>query len=315
VWRAERPQHGRFRQFTQCDIDILGVRSEVAEVELILATVDALLELGLPVPDLTVRINDRRILAGLARHCGFEESRFDSVFIALDKLDKIGRLGVIGELETQRHPDKAIGALLALLDEATGPAWSLDELPGLLGDRVDAAVWRALRRILATVGGAGRRYSIVFDPTLVRGMSYYTGPIFEIRYGTSASSIAGGGRYDRMIGKLLGRDVPATGFSIGFERVIGILMDQDKDAITTAAGERVAILFPEDTPHLGEVIAWARQQRGTGNIVLLELRTKNPGRQFADLEARGFTQLWMLQDDGSITRRTGQTTPRREAGS
>jgi histidyl-tRNA synthetase len=314
VWRAERPQAGRFRQFTQCDIDILGIRSEVAEIELILATVEALVALGLPVGDLTVRLNDRRVLTGLARHAGFDEARFDSVFIALDKLDKVGQRGVISELEAQGHPDKAVGTLMQLLDEADGAAWKLAELPALLEDRVDAAVWRGLGRILDAVEDAASRARVVFDPTLVRGMGYYTGPIFEIRYGTRASSIAGGGRYDRMIGKLLGRDVPATGFSIGFERVIEILTGGHTAAVAGAVGERVAIVFDEATPHLREVISWARQQRDAGHVVLLELRAKNLGRQLADLEARGFTQLWMLQDDGSITRRTGRTTPQREAG-
>ncbi len=298
VWRAERPQHGRFRQFTQCDIDILGVASEVAEIELILATVDALLDLGLPVPDLTVRLNDRRILAGLARHCGFEESRFDSVFIALDKLDKIGKPGVLAELDAQGHPEKAIGVLRGLLDDVTGAAWMLDALPGLLGGHVDASVWRALTRILDTVSGAGDRYRIEFDPTLVRGMAYYTGPIFEVRYGTSASSIAGGGRYDRMIGKLLGRDVPATGFSIGFERVIGILMEGK--SLPAPPGERVAIVFDEGDPHLRKVVAWALDQRLQGKTIVLELRGKKGGRQFQDLEARGFTRIGTVAEDGSI---------------
>ena len=313
VWRAERPQHGRFRQFTQCDIDILGVRSEVAEVELILATVDALLELGLPVPDLAVRINDRRILAGLARHCGFEESRFDSVFIAIDKLDKIGAPGVLEELQAEGHSSQPIGVLMRLLGDVDGAAWKLHELPSLLGECVDASVWRALRRILDTVGGAGRRYSIVFDPTLVRGMSYYTGPIFEIRYGTSASSIAGGGRYDRMIGKLLGRDVPATGFSIGFERVISILMD--RDATAAAPGERVAIVFDEETPHLGEVFAWARRLWDERKIVFLELRSKKLGRQLQELEARGVERVMLLGEDGSPEWRELGTKPHHGAGS
>lgn len=311
VWRAERPQHGRFRQFTQCDIDILGVGSEVAEIELILATIDALLALGLH--DLTVRINDRRILAGLARHCGFAEARFDSVFVALDKLDKIGKPGVLEELQGQGHSETAIGVLLALLDEGTGAAWRLDELPELLGDRVEASVWPALRRVLDTVRGAGTRYHIVFDPTLVRGMSYYTGPIFEIRHGTGASSIAGGGRYDRMIGKLLGRDVPATGFSIGFERVIGIL--RERDAAPAPTGERVAIVFDEDTSHLGKVFAWAGQQRDQGHIVLLELRGKKLGRQLQELEARGFERIGLLADDGSFEWREPRTTPSRGAAS
>jgi len=289
VWRAERPQHGRFRQFTQCDIDILGVSSEIAEIELILATADALLSLGLA--DLTVRINDRRILATIARHCGFAEGRFDSVFIALDKLDKIDQAGVIRELEAEGHPVKAIGELMGLLEDAR-------RLPQFLAGGAEPAAWQGLQRIIDTVAAsAAGRFRIAFDPTLVRGMAYYTGPIFEIRYADSASSIAGGGRYDRMIGRLLGRDVPATGFSIGFERVIGILTE--RPAVGADAADRLAIVFDEDTPHLAAILARAREDRGKGHVVLLELKRKNVGRQLQDLEARGFVRIGIVGHDGA----------------
>src|SRR5207302_6718994 len=259
VWRAERPQHGRFRQFTQCDIDILGVSSEIAEIELILATAEALLALGLT--DLTIRINDRRILAAIARHCGFAEGRFDSVFIALDKLDKIDKAGVVKELEAEGHAPKAIGELMRLLEDA-------GVLSHFLASGAEPAAWQGRQRIITTVAAAaGGGVRIAFDPTLVRGMSYYTGPIFEIRYADSASSIAGGGRYDRMIGRLLGRDVPATGFSIGFERVIGILTEHP--ATTGAETDRLAIVFAEDTPHLSTILERARDYRAQGRPVLL----------------------------------------------
>jgi len=295
VWRAERPQLGRFRQFTQCDIDILGVRSEVAEIELILATADVLSALGLD--DLTVRINDRRILAAVARHCGFEEARFDSVFIALDKLDKIGRAGVVAELNAEGHGETAVGALLALLDETTGSARRLDELSRLVGGGMDATVWRGLHRIIETVGqDAAGRFRVAFDPTLVRGMSYYTGPIFEIRHRDASASIAGGGRYDRMIGKLLGRDVPATGFSIGFERVIGILME--RGSAGAEGVERTALVFDEVTEHLGRILAMARTLWDRGQVVLLELKTKRLGKQLHDLESRGFQRIVVFDAEG-----------------
>ncbi len=289
VWRAERPQHGRFRQFTQCDIDILGVSSEIAEIELILATAEALLALGLT--DLTIRINDRRILAAIARHCGFAEGRFDSVFIALDKLDKIDKAGVVKELEAEGHAPKAIGELMRLLEDA-------GVLSHFLASGAEPAAWQGLQRIITTVAAAaGGGVRIAFDPTLVRGMSYYTGPIFEIRYADSASSIAGGGRYDRMIGRLLGRDVPATGFSIGFERVIGILTE--RPATTGAETDRLAIVFAEDTPHLSTILERAREYRAQGRPVLLELKRKNLGRQLHDLETRGFTRIGIVGDDGT----------------
>ena len=295
VWRAERPQHGRFRQFTQCDIDILGVRSEIAEIELILATADALLALGLD--DLTVRINDRRLLASVARRCGFEEARFDSVFIALDKLDKVEAAGVVNELIEGGHPGPAVSALMALLDESTGADFTPARLAQQLGDVVDEAVGPALTRIIDTVTEAGgRRFRVAFDPSLVRGMSYYTGPIFEIRHGRAASSIAGGGRYDRMIGKLLGRDVPATGFSIGFERVIGILIERAGAGLEGHA--KTAIVFDEDTRHLEAVLAMARELWDDGRIVLLELKAKRFGKQLAELVSRGFGRVVVFDAEG-----------------
>src|SRR5258705_5696275 len=215
VWRAERPQQGRYRQFTQCDIDILGVASEVAEIELILATTGALAALGLK--DLTVRINDRRLLAGLVGHCGFDPGRAGSVFIGLDKLDKIGRDGVAAELREAGHAGAAVDRMLDLLASSTTPA----ALRPLLGARVDEGVWRGLQRILDTVETqAAGRIRLVFDATLVRGMGYYTGPIFEVQHGGGASSMAGGGRLDRVGGQFIRRGGAPTGISVRFERGI-----------------------------------------------------------------------------------------------
>jgi histidyl-tRNA synthetase len=300
VWRAERPQHGRFRQFTQCDIDILGVRSEIAEIELILATADALLALGLD--DLTVRINDRRLLAAVARRCGFEDARFDSVFIALDKLDKIEAAGVVKELAEEGHPGPAVSALMALLEESAAADFTPARLAERLGDAVDATVVPALRRIIETVTEAGgRRFRVAFDPSLVRGMSYYTGPIFEIRHGNAASSIAGGGRYDRMVGKLLGRDVPACGFSIGFERLVAILGERGAAAAPGAAGagqpRRVALVVDEGAG-VAAALSAARALRAAGDLVSVELRRKNVGKQLDDLARHGFDAHATLDADG-----------------
>jgi histidyl-tRNA synthetase len=293
VWRAERPQQGRYRQFTQCDIDILGVASEVAEIELILATTEALTALGLK--DLTVRLNDRRLLGAMVAHCGFDVAGAGSVLIALDKLDKVGREGVAQELREAGHPSSAIERLLDLLGlSATSAA-----LRPLLGVSADEAVWRGLQRILDTVGAqAAGRFRLVFDATLVRGMGYYTGPIFEIRHGDSTSSIAGGGRYDRMVGRFIGRDVPATGFSIGFERVIGILMERGPSA--EAEAERVALVFDETMPALGPVLNLARDLREQGRHVLLEARAKRLGKQLQDLETRGFRRIGVVGTDGAV---------------
>jgi histidyl-tRNA synthetase len=292
VWRAERPQQGRYRQFTQCDIDVLGVASEVAEIELILATSEALAALGLK--DLTVRLNDRRVLSSMVAHCGFDPARAGSVFIALDKLDKIGRDAVAAELREAGHPAHAAERLLELLGSAATPA----ALRRLLGPRADESVWGGLQRILDTVTAqAAGRFRVLFDATLVRGMGYYTGPIFEVQHGDSPSSIAGGGRYDRMVGKFIGRDVPATGFSIGFERVIGILMERGSP--TEADALRVALVF-DDTMGLAPVLGLARDLREQGRHVLLEIRGKRFGKQLQELEARGYRRIGVMGADGTV---------------
>ena len=293
MWRAERPQQGRYRQFTQCDIDILGVASEVAEIELILATTEALAALGLK--DLTVRINDRRLLGGMVAHCGFDPARAGSVFIGLDKLDKIGRDGVAAELREAGHAAGAVDRMLDLLASSATPA----ALRALLGARVDEGVWRGLQRVLDTVETqAAGRFRLVFDATLVRGMGYYTGPIFEVQHGGGTSSIAGGGRYDRMVGKFIGRDVPATGFSIGFERVISILLE--RGPATEADGERVVLVFDETEEALGPVLALARDLREQGKQVLLEARAKRLGKQLQDLESRGYRKIGVLGAGGAV---------------
>jgi histidyl-tRNA synthetase len=300
VWRAERPQQGRYRQFTQCDIDILGVASEVAEIELILATIEALTALGLK--DLTVRLNDRRLLAAMVAHCGFDVARAGSVFIALDKLDKIGRDGVAEELREAGHAPAAVERLLDLLASSATPT----ALRTVLGAAADEAVWRGLQRILDTVQAqAAGRFRLVFDATLVRGMGYYTGPIFEIQHGDSTSSIAGGGRYDRMVGRFIGRDVPATGFSIGFERVIGILMERGPSA--EAEAERVALVYDDTTATLGPVLNLARDLREQGRHVLLEAKAKRLGKQLQDLEGRGFRRIGVVGTDGAVEWRAPRT--------
>ena len=289
VWRAERPQKGRFRQFTQCDIDTLGHGTGLVEVELILATAEALARLGLT--DLTVRINDRRILGLIARHCGFPETQQAGFFITFDKLDKIGPAGVLDELRQAGAPAAAIAQFERLLPSLDKGEASLRELTSL-GGPDDASGFESLDWIIRTANaniGAGAR--VQFDPTLVRGMGYYTGTIFEIASPAFASSIAGGGRYDRMIGKLLGRDVPACGFSIGFERLIMILTERGGGRVTTGEAEptrrRIALLVDADAD-LTAALAAARALRAEGHWTSLELRRKNLGKQLADLQTHGF---------------------------
>ena len=293
VWRAERPQKGRYRQFTQCDIDILGVASPVAEVELILATAEALTRLGLA--DLTVRVNDRRLLGAIARHCGFAEAAQGGFFIAFDKLDKIGPEGVLSELRDDGAPPTAVERFERLLPTLQKGELSLDALPALLGADASAAggAFDSLASILRTVNQAmpaGARAQ--FDPTLVRGMGYYTGTIFEATSPAYPSSIAGGGRYDKLIGRMINRDIPACGFSIGFERLIGILSDRAPAAGAAAApaagGRRIALLV-EDGADLTPVLAAARALRASGDLVSLEVKRKNLGKQLEALATHGFT--------------------------
>jgi histidyl-tRNA synthetase len=283
VWRAERPQKGRFRQFTQCDIDILGVVSEIAEVELILATSEALIELGLERP--RIRVNDRRILSAMASFCGVEPDRHGDFFITLDKLDKIGREGVERELSEAGYDAGAISKLFTLVLSSDGGASSSLERLAQVVPAASAGV-ESLRTILRTVGQeAGARFTVGFDASLVRGMGYYTGPIFEAAYGDYGGSIAGGGRYDRMVGRLLGQDVPACGFSIGFERVVSIL--EGKSDQVRSERDRVAFLFEPADP-LAEVAAEAGRLRGRDRTVSLTLKRKNLARQLDDLAGEGF---------------------------
>jgi histidyl-tRNA synthetase len=293
VWRAERPQKGRFRQFTQCDIDILGVREPVAEVELILATTEALTALGLE--ELTVRLNDRRLLTAIAGRCGFAPERHGGLFVSLDKWDKLGREGVTAELAAAGHPAAATASLMTLLSDLE-PRRGLDSLRGWLAGVDDGGAFEALTYIQRTAGAVGRSGAqIVFDPTLVRGMGYYTGPIFEIGSARFPSSIAGGGRYDQLIGKILGRDVPATGFSIGFERVVTVLLERPTGTMPTA--ERIALLFEATLPDLGPVLAAARRLRAEGFLVSLEPLARKAGGQRAALAEHGFDGVAVF--DGS----------------
>ena len=223
VWRADRPQRGRYRQFMQCDIDILGEATNLAEIELILATTTTLGRIGFK--DFNIRINDRQILKAMAAYSGFAEETYDQVFIILDKMDKIGREGVSGELLEAGFPKESVDRYLALFegmeqaDDAI--AYITEKLEGVLPAGVKESFQEIIDSVEATKGDF---FKLVFDPTLVRGMSYYTGTIFEIDMPQFGGSCGGGGRYDKMVGKFTGNDVPACGFSIGFERIILLLL-------------------------------------------------------------------------------------------
>ena len=314
VWRAERPQKGRFRQFTQCDIDVVGVGGIVSEVELILATAEALARLGLA--GLTVRVNDRRILGLIARHCGFGADRQSSFFIAFDKLDKIGHEGVLAELRESGHEATAVARFEVLLPTLLDAQMSLSSLERALAPGADEEPgFRSLAAILGIVAPElppGTR--VTFDATLVRGMGYYTGSIFEIVSPAFPASIAGGGRYDRMVGRLLGRDVPACGFSIGFERLIAILGESGArpEAMARPApapARRIALLVDDDSG-LPRALPAARVLREQGDLVSLELRRKNTRKQLDDLTTHGFSDFGIVEAGKS----SATVKPLRQAG-
>ena len=297
VWRAERPQKGRFRQFTQCDIDVLGLASPLVEIELILATTDALARLGLS--DLTVRINDRRLLEIVARDCGFPEAAHGAFFIAFDKLDRLGPEGVVTELSESGHDAQAVRRFSELLPGLNPDKVTLETLRAALPGAGTTDAWASLATIIAIANAeiaAGCR--VRFDPTLVRGMGYYTGPIFEIASAEYPSSIAGGGRYDRMIGRLLGRDVPASGFSIGFERLISIL--SERGGVPAAAdaerGERRVALLVHEGGDVAAAVRAAKRLRAEGDLVSLEVRRKNVKKQLDDLMTHGFWGYATVED-------------------
>ncbi|MCI8605328.1 MAG: histidine--tRNA ligase [Hungatella sp.] len=291
VWRADRPQKGRFRQFVQCDIDILGDATSLAEIELILATTTAL---GKICPDnsFTVRINDRGILKGMAAWCGFREESYDQVFITLDKMDKIGMNGVKAELLENGYGEDQVERYLGLFTTVTKDADGVRRLGELLKDVMPQSVSQGLAHIMDTVKDvAVAEFNIEFDPTLVRGMSYYTGTIFEVAMEGFGGSVAGGGRYDKMIGKFTGMETPACGFSIGFERIVTILMDQNFQVPDQE--EKIAYLFEKGlgSKRLGDVINEAMKARAEGIQVLVAQMNKNKKFQKEQLQKDGYTQF------------------------
>jgi histidyl-tRNA synthetase len=295
VWRAERPQRGRFRQFTQCDIDVLGEASDLAEVELITATLATLDRIG--IPGASVRINDRRVLIGMLDACGFDPAIHAQVLITVDKLDKVGVGGVADELRAAAADTSATDRLVALLEllgatenGATddGDAARFDAVLALLPLAV-AGPAAGLVHIRDAVLAASPGARLIADPTLVRGMGYYTGPIFELSHPSSPGSVGGGGRYDGMIGRLSGHEVPGCGFSIGFERIVGLV-----DPARFGSGRhQVALIYDGVAP--GVLVAWQRRLIADGANVRLVPRTRNMGRLLEGLGEEGFDAYATLE--------------------
>ena len=293
VWRADRPQKGRFRQFVQCDIDILGDPTSLAEIELILATTAALGKIC-PENSFTVRINDRRILRGMAASCGFAEEDFDQIFIILDKMDKIGMDGVKAELIESGFGGDQVEQYLGLFSGAGADAEGVRRMGQLLSEKSKEAeeACENLSYIMDTVTEASEtEFALCFDPTLVRGMSYYTGTIFEVSMEGFGGSVAGGGRYDKMIGKFTGNETPACGFSIGFERIVTILLD--RGFVVPSQAAKKAYLFEKGVSQqvLSQVIREANAERKAGVQVLVAQMNKKKKFQKEQLQKEGYTEF------------------------
>ncbi len=299
VWRADRPQRGRYRQFMQCDIDILGESSILAEIELILATTTLLGRLDFK--NFTIRINDRRILKAMAAYSGFPESDYDTVFIILDKMDKIGLEGVKEELLGCGYSSEAVDKYLNLFDKATGDIEGVRFIRDELGDFLDTEVSDNLETIITSVENAkAADFKMQFDPTLVRGMSYYTGPIFEISMDEYGGSVGGGGRYDEMIGKFIGTPTPACGFSIGFERIIMLLLENDFKV--PGESEKKAYLVEKGMPSdkLLKILEKAKEERAAGKTVNVVVMKKNKKFQKDQMAEEGYTEFVEFFKDKEI---------------
>ena len=305
VFRADRPQKGRFRQFTQCDIDIIGDPSVMAEIELIAATSGALhsifAEVG--VSGFTVHIGDRRILRAMARSAGFSEEQYDDVFIILDKMDKIGLDGVREELlangYAEQMVDKYVGFFRLYEEGAAGDVASF--IGSTCADVIEEGVAGDMEMILSAARAMiSDDITLKFDPTLVRGMSYYTGTIFEISIDNYSFSIAGGGRYDKMVGRFCGQDAPACGFSIGFERIVTILKDldwKDKDA---GAKKAYLVDMKGAEDRVTQVFGKAAAERAEGMTVVVQPLKKNAKFQIETLEKSGYTDILKVYADTQL---------------
>ena len=291
VWRADRPQKGRYRQFVQCDIDILGDATNQAEIELILATATALKKIC-PDNKFEVRVNDRKLLRAMAVYSGFPEEEIEKVFITVDKMDKIGVEGVKNELIENGCTEETADKYLGLMSQVDNTAEGVRKMGEILAENLQPGDAENLAQIMDVVGVVSDgAFQVTFDPTLVRGMGYYTGTIFEVAMEGFGGSVAGGGRYDKMIGKFTGMDTPACGFSIGFERIVGILMDNGFAVPSEKAKEAWLVEKGMNSARLAEVMKEAMQARKDGKEVLVAQMNKNKKFQKEQLGKEGYTEF------------------------
>lgn len=290
VWRADKPQRGRYRQFMQCDIDILGEPSYLAEIELIQATTTLLGKLDFH--NFTIRINDRRFLKAMAAYSGFAPEAFDTVFIILDKMDKIGMEGVEAELLEAGYSKEAVEKYLELFRMITNDTAGIALLKKRLEGFLEPETADALTTIITSVEQVrSAEFKMCFDPTLVRGMSYYTGPIFEISMDEYGGSVGGGGRYDEMIGKFTGQNISACGFSIGFERIIMLLLE--REYLVPTAGRKLAFLIEKNMPSdkLLTILKMAEEERADGKQVNIVMMKKNKKFQKEQMKEEGYEEF------------------------
>ena len=291
VWRADRPQKGRYRQFVQCDIDIFGDATSQAEIELVLATTTALKKIC-PNNQFEVRINDRKILRAMAVYSGFPEEDIEKVFITVDKMDKIGVDGVRAELVENGYSEETADKYLELMGQVTNDADGVRRMGEILWGVLEDGAAENLAEIMDTVMSvSGGGFGLKFDPTLVRGMGYYTGTIFEVAMEGFGGSVAGGGRYDKMVGRFTGMDTPACGFSIGFERIVGILMDAG--FVVPEKNAREAWMYEKGMgmERLSEILKEAMAARAEGKTVLVTQMNKNKKFQKEQLGKEGYTEF------------------------
>lgn len=291
VWRADRPQKGRYRQFVQCDIDIFGDATSQAEIELVLATTTALKKIC-PNNQFEVRINDRKILRAMAVYSGFPEEDIEKVFITVDKMDKIGVDGVRAELVENGYSEETADKYLELMGQVTNDADGVRRMGEILSSVLEDGAAENLAEIMDTVMSvSGGGFGLKFDPTLVRGMGYYTGTIFEVAMEGFGGSVAGGGRYDKMVGRFTGMDTPACGFSIGFERIVGILMDAG--FVVPEKNAREAWMYEKGMgmERLSEILKEAMAARAEGKTVLVTQMNKNKKFQKEQLGKEGYTEF------------------------
>lgn len=301
VWRADNPQKGRFRQFTQCDIDILGDDTNLAEIELVAATSDMLSQIfsEVGITDFTIHINDRQILRAAALQAGFDEEAIGSVLISLDKYDKIGLDGIRKELIENGYVEEVVTRYLSIYESLQGDVTCGDFCKDIAEEYLDRKVVDGVDDIISCAKAMiNEHVKITFDPTLVRGMGYYTGTIFEISIDGYNFSIAGGGRYDKMIGKFCGQDVSACGFSIGFERIITILKDK-LETVTPVSEKNLAILIGKNVSldRKLEIFKRAKALRAEGTTVTIQPMRKNMKQQIEKLEAEGFKEFEKVYND------------------